>query len=186
MDWGNILYIIALIVYAIYSASKSKKKKQNPTQTSPRGQTRKKASKDITFEELLKEIRAEKTSKEISSPRVELEKLPEETPSKKTTLKPFKEKSAALPESRTFHSEEKKKPLPIPSYTEVEDFDDAYARMKKEEERIAKVAASIPSQKDIYTQARKSKVNRYATRLKNKNSVREAIVLNEILKRRHF
>ncbi len=187
MDWGNIIYIIAVIIYFIYTASKKKKKNvPNPgdVQTPPSEED----SRDITFEDLLREIREGQKPQQ----KKEEEETPQpqrESESERTQMKPFKEvRKPELVEEKRFEPYRIPKPKydPLPDDDEVDLNIDPFERMRKEEARIARLAASIPSQKDIHYQTKKKKRNVYASRLKNKKSIREAIVLNEILKRRHF
>ncbi|MDN3204567.1 hypothetical protein [Algoriphagus sediminis] len=186
MDWGNIIYIIAVIIYFIYTASR-KKKKNIPQAPDADPSTNEEPSGGMSFEDLLREIREAQNPKKKEEPR-ELIKPKQEVKPEKTPLKPYKEARKPEPEiSRRPEKTRASKPsdAEIPSAEDF-DMDDAFERMRQEEERIAQVAASIPSQKDVNYRTKKKKVNPYATRLKNRNSIKEAVVLNEILNRKHF
>ncbi|MHA7131392.1 hypothetical protein [Algoriphagus namhaensis] len=172
MDLGNIIYILAVIAYFIYSATQSNKKKKQAEQNADSLPPEETPDRGVTFEDLLREIR------EAQSPK----KQPEPKP----------EKPQPVAQQRVEQVRPTPKPQPVRTkrYEEADDeiqyYEDAYERMEREEERLAKVAASIPSQKPIAHTTKKKKVNPYAEKLKNQRSVREAIVLGEILNRKHF
>lgn len=179
MDLGNIVYIIAVIGYFIYQATKNKNKKQ---QQSEMGQGEEnEPSPTVTFEDLLKEIRGEQRQEEAPKPTpaptqmrpvTRQERRPEPTP------EPASYQSSRYENESQYDDE-------IKYYEDAYEMD-AFEKIKKEEERIAKVAASIPSQRDISYALKSAKVNRYAEMLRNNESLKDAMVLNEILKRKHF
>ena len=179
MDLGNIIYIIAVIGYFIYQATKNKNKKQ---QQSEMGQEEENEPRPaVSFEDLLKEIRGEQRTDEAPKP--------EPAPRQLRPVERQKSRPEPIAEPTGYQSSRYEKQNQYDD--EIQYYEDAYEldafeKIKKEEDRIAKVAASIPSQRDDSYALKSAKVSRYAELLKNKDSLKDAIVLNEILKRRHF
>ncbi len=183
MDWGNILYIVAVIVYFIYSASQSKKKKEAQRKKRQMDVPPAEApEKGVTFEDLLKEIRDAQNPEKASEDQEFGEKELIEVESER----PIRDLSAPKPERFDPYKLPKSEYDSVSPVEKVEIAEDAYDRMRAEEKRIKELSASIPSQKEVAYARKKKKVNPYAKRLKNKKTVREAIVLNEILRKRHF
>lgn len=172
MDLGNIVYIIAVIAYFIYQASKKKKAAAPPStgeEDSP--------SPTVSFEDLLKEIRGEQ--EEQAAPRSEPVPEPVRSPTNQQT------KPQAPPQSAPYSSSpyENQYDDEIMYYEDAFEMD-AFEKIKKEEERIKKVAASIPSQRDVSYKLKKARVSRYAEILRDKEQLKDAFVLNEILKKK--
>ena len=65
MDFGNIIYLIAVIGYFIYQISKNRKSGQSPEGTEQEGET---PSRPTTFEDLMREIR-EAQNPEAAKPK---------------------------------------------------------------------------------------------------------------------
>lgn len=173
MDLGQIIYIIAIVAYFIYNASK-KKKGANPMDaedTQPEA-----PQKGLTFEELLKEIR------NAQNPQ---------TPETPPAPKPQPVFTAPTP---TAFSEPKPQPKRRFEPVEVVDDEAKYyegafesAPKKNPYQELANKTFAEPEFKRFKSQEiAKPKVNPYAELLKNPKSVREAIIVSEILRPKHF
>ena len=173
MDLGQIIYIIAIVAYFIYNASK-KKKGANPMDaedTQPEA-----PQKGLTFEELLKEIR-----------NAQNPPTPEAPPA------PKPQPVFTAPTPTTFSEP---KPQPKRRFVPVEVVDDEAkyyegafesAPKKKPYQELANKTFAEPEFKRFKSQEiAKPKVNPYAELLKNPKSVREAIIVSEILRPKHF
>lgn len=172
MDVGQILYIIAIVAYFIYQATKKKGRQGEADQESgdaPQPQ------KGISFEELLKEIRNAQ-----NPPASEMPRPPKPEPARPTPIPPN------FPEAK----KERKR-----SFEPVEVVDDEARYYEgsfgsKNSSKPAKgplVAMPDLSERKIdYDALTKKKMNPYAEKLKNPQSVKEAIILGEILKPKHF
>lgn len=171
MDVGQILYIIAIVAYFIYQATK---KKARPGEAEPESGDAPQPQKGISFEELLKEIRNAQ-----NPPASEMPRPPKPEPARPTPIPPN------FPEAK----KQRKR-----AYEPVEELDDEAkyydgAFGAKKASALSAAGISIPnlSEKKIdYDALSKKKVNPYAEKLKNPQSVKEAMVLAEILKPKHF
>ena len=177
MDLGNIVYILAVIAYFIYSATQSNKKKRQAREAAGETETESEPERGVTFEDLLKEIREAQKPKTAPQQKPIPQAIPE------VQSRPVVAPKPAPEPVRTKRYESYDDEI---THYEGAYLEDAYERVKKEEERIAKVAASIPSLKPLAYTTKDKPVNRYAALLKNPQSVKDAIVLGEILNRRHF
>ncbi len=175
MDWGNIIYIIAIIIYFIYQATSGKKKGKNPE--IPDNQSREDQEKPVTFEDLLKEIRdiQEGKPKEEARPKPK----PQTPPKRRESFEPIKAEK-----------------VPTSSYKPLEEQDDEIQYYKgafekldpksaKTSEGIPEIPSSSSDERFIKYRSQK-KANPYSKLVKNKDSLKNAIVLKEILDRRHF
>ncbi|WP_373398589.1 hypothetical protein V8V91_02370 [Algoriphagus halophilus] len=163
MDLGNIIYLVAVIVYFIYQISKNKKsgepmEEQGTPKESPKAPT--------TFEDLMREIREAQN--------------------------PNRPKPAPKPIAQQVEVEEiKPEPIKKKWYEEADDeisyYDGAYEKAKTAAEKAIPISQLEFS--EIGKQAYKKpeqKVNRYAQLMKDPQSVKDAVVLSEILNRKHF
>jgi hypothetical protein len=160
MDLGNIIYIIAILAYFIYQATR-KRGGQEPSDL-PDSQSQI-PEKGMTFEDMLREIR---NAQNPSAPEA-VAPHPKPTP---------------IPERRPV----------IKSRPEVEKYDDeikhyegAFEPGKKFKQERASVTAGILDKLNLEVQSQK-KVHPVAKKLKKTESIREAIILSEVLNRKHF
>lgn len=163
MDLGNIIYIIAIIGYFIYQMTRKKggqEVKEAPEDNSTPRQ------KPVSFEDLMKEIRNTQR--------------PESTPIPAPT-RPV----ASIPKERKISR----------TYSEVEQdeetryYEDSYESANKKTYQASRQIHTIPSfplKKIDYDALTATKANRYGEMLRNPKTVREAVILSEILKRKHF
>ena len=162
MDFGNIIYIVAVIAYFIYQMTKKKGEDlpDSPESSNPTPQ------KGVTFEDLLKEIR------EAQNPKRPEPAAPSPKP-------------IPVHERRT----SPKKKVIEPEDDEIEYYEGTFNATKKNPYQAYAEKPSIPKAPVIkmdYDALEPKKVNPYAQKLRNPKSVKEAIVLAEILNRKHF
>lgn len=167
MDLGNIIYIIAVVGYFIYRAVSNKKGKEaseddfSETLDTPR---------PSTFEDLLREIReAQNPQKEQRKPVIDPDEifLPEE-----------KIRPAAVRRSQV--STEK-----VDMDDEAQFYQGAYSTAFQ---TTTKIGENVPTGSLLKVEKFQlnKKSNRYAQILKNPQTLRESLVVSEILKPRHF
>lgn len=173
MDLGNIVYIIAVIAYFIYQATK-KKGAQDPPESSDNQPEP--PQKGLTFEEILREIRNAQNPTAAETPRP-----PKPEPTKPTPLPPHFPEAKAQKRSRFEPVEEVD--------DEVKYYEGTFGASKKNPYSAhASTAQSpaLPERKIDYTALSKKQINPYAEKLKDPKSVKEALILSEILNRKHF
>lgn len=192
MDLGNIVYIIAIIAYFIYTATR---KKANPEEMdqpgSPEGQEEKR--KPASFEDLLKEIRQGQGQREKDLQGSGQGKSAEQLP-KRSEIRTFeKQKPRPLQEGRTFEQpklkpvQEERKIRRYESY-EGEIAERAIPERVKlaDQERIHSHVQGIKSSIAVESLDSIDEENKYKTLLRNPESVKDAIILSEILNRKYF
>jgi hypothetical protein len=170
MDFGQIIYIVAIVAYFLYRASS---KKKNTTVPDAEDTSPEEPKKGFTFEELLREIR------EAQTPTIpELEPEPVQMPKPKSTytspvqdrpvIQSTSSQEVILSEGLDYeHSFSQ--PKSKPSYGDVE-----HSSLVSEQSRP--FSYELP----------KEQKNPYAELLKNPKSIRDAVVVSEILKPKHF
>jgi hypothetical protein len=167
MDLGNIVYIVAVIGYFIYQATR-KKQHQEPvdepstSEDSPR--------KPVSFEELMREIR------EAQRPAT----APEPAPAPQAEVSPVPQRRVKRP-VRTYVEPEQE--------SEVRYYEESFERSNKNPYQAASNRHSVVSDHEIkmnYDSVKSKKVNRYASVLKNPKTLRQAVIVSEILKPKHF
>ncbi|WP_439487263.1 hypothetical protein [Algoriphagus sp.] len=178
MDLGNIVYIIAILAYFIYQATRGKKKNQSPAdQDSLPSEPE---EKPTTFEDLLREIRDAQKPKpaEPAPPRVE--------------PAPVEYKRAAEPVVRP-----EWRPDPAPAVKrfptkkwgeeedEIENYQGEFEKTDSDLTKTSKGIPEIPSLKETALETSYTK-SKYARLMKDPKSLKDAIVLKEILDRKHF
>ncbi|MFL0686113.1 MAG: hypothetical protein ACK4SF_19665 [Algoriphagus aquaeductus] len=173
MDLGQIIYIIAIIAYFIYQASKKKKSMDVPDSGENQPQA---PQKGLTFEEILKEIRNAQNPPAAETPRPP---MPE--PARARPIPPN------FPEAKV---QQKKRFEPV---EEVDDeatyYEGAFgfpAKNNPYQSMANKKFAEPQIKKTPQWESSPKKVNPYAELLKNPKTVREAIIVSEILRPKHF
>lgn len=171
MELGQIIYVVAIVAYFLYRASSKKKDQSLPEGENSAPET---PEKGLTFEELLREIR------EAQSP-----KLPD-----------AKEEPIPLPKSKHVYSAPKQDKTA--QYTEsVQEVVTAEgvdveaessrrtARPQFFEQTESTIEPTLAARPKIYEIPQEPR-NSYAELLKNPKSFRDAVVVSEILKPKHF
>lgn len=166
MDLGNIVYVVAVIAYFVYRAVQGKKEKELAETNQPEEET---GPKPVSFEDLLKEIReAQKPKRQVPEPKPVFQEI-------------------VVPQEKL-----RAKPIAVRRSEAVEVLDDearfyqgAYNSANQNATKISDVTYEGSFLKAELYQTSK-KVNRYAAVLKNPQSFRDALVVSEILKPKHF
>lgn len=166
MDLGNIVYVVAVLGYFIYRAVQGKKEKELADTNQPEQEQ---AEKPVSFEDLLKEIReAQKPKRQAPEPKPVFQEV-------------------VVPQEKL-----RAKPIAVRRSQAVEVLDDearfyqgAYNSSNQNATKITDVTYEGSFLKVEQYEASK-KVNRYAAVLKNQQTLREALIVSEILKPRHF
>lgn len=167
MELGQILYAVAIVAYFIYKATAKKKGTTLPEDGELAPES---PQKGLTFEDLLREIResqiprAEKLPPQKTEPVVDQRTLPQQS---------FKAKEKVLPKIEEVVAEGQ-------DYEEVGRF----YREKLDRTSLEGLATNPPKQ--ILFETIEKRNNPYAALLKNKKSFRDAVIVSEILRTKHF
>lgn len=211
MDLGNIVYIVAVLAYFIYQATQNKKKKQAQQDSTNAPDP---TARPVSFEDLLKEIRGEQrqnpsqeTPKSISEPVKPSRNFESTYEKPKSDTSYHKPESSYTPRESTYQK-------PVSSYEKrastyekresvydqrkawketirTDDDEISYYEGAFEEKKLARASdvveiPEIPTLELERSSVRSTKNNPYAQLLKNPKSVRDAVVLSEILAKKHF
>jgi hypothetical protein len=169
MDLGNIIYIVAVIGYFIYRAVSGKKEKEleggdfSETANAP---------KPVSFEDLLREIRDAQSPKRDDPKPVILaqEEIPRE---EKIREKPVLVRRSQAPVEKVEMDEE------------AQFYQGAYNTAFQTTTKLSETSFEGSLLKaDAYQNTQK--INRYAQILKNPETLRESLIVSEILKPKHF
>ncbi|MDF2157800.1 hypothetical protein [Algoriphagus sp. CAU 1675] len=159
MDLGNVIYILAVIAYFVYQATK--KKRAEGEEEYPESQPPQQPQAP-SFEDLLREIREAQKPKPAPKPKPVV--VQEKAPEPKKTI-----------------------------YKSLEDYDDEISYYKgafeSSQVKAAKTSEGIPTIPTVVPEAYESKPkpkSRYADLLKNPATVKDAVVMKEILDRKYF
>lgn len=182
MDLGNIVYIVAVLAYFIYQATRKKKGQEmtDSDENSPEA-----PQKGMTFEDLMKEIRQAQNPTTVDKPEP-----PKPKPVIREQSRPEPYRTQPIPSHIP-------QPKPVSRRAVVVEEDDeetryyegSYAATKKipyQNFSETNSADMIPSIKMDYDSLNPKKNNPYAQLLKNPKSLKDAIVVSEILKPKHF
>ena len=171
MEFGQIIYVVAIVAYFLYRASSKKKPESLPDGDNPAPEA---PQKGFTFEELLREIRE---SQEPKIPEVVVEAPPVQT-------------EEPVPTSSN-HNKPKKDSLPQPEVVLADGLDveaESSRRNAKKmfyEQTESTIEPTLAARPKIYEIPQETR-NPYAELLKNPKSFRDAVVVSEILKPKHF
>ena len=181
---GNILYIVAVLAYFIYQATKGKKKNQEEQdqQMPDEGQ-----QKPVSFEDLMREIRDAQKPKQPEPAKPIMQPAPVAQP--REVVYERAGDTSSRPEWRADPAPAVKR-FPTRKMEEDDDeiqhYQGAFEKTKSELTRTSKGIPEIPSLKEVEADTSYSSKSRYARMLKNPQSIKDAIVLKEILDRKHF
>lgn len=181
MDLGNIVYIVAVLAYFIYQATRKKKGLEGTDADDSMPDS---PQKGMTFEDLMKEIR--QAQNPTAAPKAETVK-----PKPVTAEAPKSEpnRNQPVPSHIPQPKPVTRKPVLVEDDDEISYYEGTYGASKKspyQDYKASQSADMIPSIKMDYDSLKEKKVNPYAQLLKNPKTLRDAIVLNEILKPKHF
>lgn len=167
MDLGNIFYIVVVLAYFIYQATR-KKSREGDEMDLPQGNPSR-PEKEVTFEDLLREIRGEQN--------------PQAKPVPKSIAQPKHEeiKVEKIEKAKTRYRSLEEQDDEIQYYEGA--FENVDFKGKQSSPGIPNIQSVESGSHHRTPVSRKSK---YAALLKNPNSVKDALVLKEILDRKHF
>lgn len=192
MDLGNIVYIIAIIAYFIYTATRKKANPEEMDQPSSPDNTQEKR-KTVSFEDLLKEIRQGQGQREKDLSGSGQGKSAEPSPRWQESRTFEKPKPKPGQEVRTFEQQkprnvqEVKKVKAYSNYEGVIEEKKIPERVKLvDQERIYGLVEGLKSSIALESLDRIDEENKYKTLLRNPESVKDAIILSEILNRKYF
>ncbi|TVP51685.1 MAG: hypothetical protein EA341_04700 [Mongoliibacter sp.] len=179
MDAGNIIYIIAIIIYFIYTALK--KGKGPDDVAAPEQKEEGQSKRPASFEDLLKEIRDGQQERERdfdqSGQGDTLEKKP-------TRQDRSIEKPVATP---SYQRPSIDQPKAFGRFQgEVSDDEKPRHKTLDEQVRLDAEIEGLKSSIAVEEISKPKKSNKYRAMLKNPESVKDAIVLSEILNKRSF
>ena len=171
MESGTIFYIIAVIIYFIYSFLAQKKAQNQEGQAEEGGELpEEEASTKKSFDELLRDIRREQEERERDIVFTG-EKAPQNPDNNR-------EEQAPLPQSGAGMEKE-------PETEKV------YERLSQSQPLVklddqVDIHDDEPILGEVESEFKAVRSNPYAKRLKDPRTLREAIVVSEILQRKHF
>lgn len=178
MDLGNIIYIIAIIAYFIYTATK---KKANPEEMDQPGSpdSTQEQRKPVSFEDLLKEIRQGQGQREKD--------LKDSGQGKSAETFPRRQEGRTFEQPRPKPVEEVKKIKRYESYEGVIEERKVPDRIKlADQERIHSHVEGIKSTISLESVDGPMEENKYKTMLRNPETIKDAVILSEILNRKYF
>lgn len=171
MELGQIIYVVAIVAYFLYRASSKKKDQSIPDGENSAPET---PEKGLTFEELLREIREAQSPK---VPDVEVESIP--------LPKPKPVFSAPSQENTERYSESVQEVI-TPEGVDVETKSSSRTlKPQFHEQTESTIKHTLAAKPKIYEIPQETR-NPYAELLKNPKSFRDAVVVSEILKPKHF
>ncbi len=171
MEFGQIIYIVAIVAYFLYRATSKKKDKSLPEGENSAPET---PQKGMTFEELLREIR------EAQSPTVpEAEVVPVPLPKPKPVY------SAPRQKKTEWYTESVQEAVTAEGEDVEAESSRRNARQKFYEQTESTIEPTLAARPKIYELPQETR-NPYAELLKNPKSFRDALVVSEILKPKHF
>lgn len=169
MDLGQIIYIVAIVAYFLYRSVS--KKKAGEAEASEDSETDS-PKKGLSFEDLLREIRD-----------AQVPKLPEEVPKRRPMPIPV------LPTARTQQNPTRNVPTMVPVEVEESRFYEGSFEGTNKNPYQALSNQDFASPEGIKFSSYEASApnpNPYAILLKNPRTVREAIVVSEILRPKYF
>lgn len=178
MDPGNLIYIAAVIIYFVYTALKKNKGAGDFDQPS-QPNTNEPRKKPVSFEELLKEIRQgqDQREREINQP----------APSRNQEHMPSGREGRPIERPKQQTPKPSKKPNIYQTYEGVVEERMAPDRVKlSDQERLSSQISGI---KSTITEEKTQKgvsENRYKQLLLNPKTAKDAIILSEVLAKKHF
>jgi hypothetical protein len=192
MDLGNIIYIIAIIAYFIYTATR---KKANPEEmdqpkTPDNSQEQRRPA---SFEDLLKEIRQNQGQREKDLSQSGQGKSAEQFPRRQETRTLEQQKPRPVQETRTFEQQKPRNVQEVKKAKGYESFEGVIEdkripeRVKlSDQERIHGQIEGLKSSIAVESIDRMDEENKYKTMLRNPETIKDAVILSEILNRKYF
>ncbi len=182
MDLGNIVYIVAVLAYFVYQATRKKKGQEEMTGSDERSPEA--PQKGMTFEDLMKEIRQAQNPTPVEKREPVRQKTVAEP-----QAKPEQYRTPSIPSHIPQPKVVSRKPVAVEDDQEIRYYEGSYGASKKspyQDYKEMNASDMIPLIKMDYDALAQKKFNPYAQLLKNPKSLRDAIVINEILKPKYF
>lgn len=178
MDAGNIIYLVAIILYFLFTVLKKPKQGADGENTDAPDVDQDKR-KPVSFEDLLKEIRQGQQERQKDLQQSGQGKALEERESRQsrtneTVQREYQAQNSDQPKAyQKFQGEVSDKVLP---------------KIKTLDEQVSLTASiqGIKSEIRMETTGKKGSINKYKNLLKDPETVKDAVVLSEILNRKHF
>lgn len=177
-DATTLIYIVAVIAYFLYSSFANRKKPEQHDETMDHPETP--PGKKVSFDDLLKEIRRDQGQRERDLEQPSMEK--DESYRKP---KPVLEKAP-----QKYVNYEDPEQFPVPDY-DHQQYETSYQQYEaqplvKLDDQVdiqssEKILQEVEEVSEIY-----QRKNRYAAILKEPQSLKDAIVVSEILTRKYF
>ncbi len=167
MELGQILYAVAIVAYFIYKATAKKKGTILPEEGD---ETPESPQKGLTFEDLLREIRESQPPKAEQVPPQKTEPAVDQ---RSFTKQPSK-------------SKEKVPPILEEVVAEGQDYEDVGRSYREKLNRTSLEGLSSSIPKRVFLETNEKRINPYAAFLKNPKSFRDAVIVSEILRTKHF
>lgn len=183
MDAGNIIYVVAVIIYFIYTALKKGKKNEDLNQPDQESESQPN-QRPPSFEDLLREIRGGQQERERNLEKSGQGDVTENTKTvvKSTKLEPEKYQTSSDKLEKIDQANSK--------YNQYTGADSKLKTPKlqtlDEQVRLKSSFTGIEVGESRSVNRKTSKNNRYQKMLASPRSVKDAIVLSEILNRKHF
>lgn len=183
MDSGNIVYIVAVIIYFIYTALKKGKKNEEENLPEQRNDSEP-GQRPPSFEDLLKEIRGGQRERERDLEQSGQGSVVE---NKKRVIK------TPRPEPEKYQTSSDKLEKRDLANSKYHDYTGSDSNLKTpklqtldEQVSLSSSLTGLGVSETRSGKRKKSKNNRYQKMLSNPRSVKDAIILSEILNRKHF
>lgn len=178
MDAGNIIYLIAIILYFLFTVLKKPKQGADVEKTDT-PDTDQDQRKPVSFEDLLKEIRQGQQERQKDLQQTGQGKAVEEN--KKGQSKRYETAQ------RQYQPQNIDQPRAYQKF-QGEISDKVLPKIKTLDEQVSLTASIQGLKSDIKmeTSAKKGATNKYKSLLRNPETVKDAVVLSEILNRKHF
>ncbi len=186
MDSGNIVYLIAVIIYFIYTALKRGKSDQLPDQEAGRDQENpQEQQRPVSFDDLLREIRSGQQDREKDLKQSgQGDKVQPPGPTKPDIFN--------RPDPRSYEQEVPAPEMEDATFGKYEGFvsEKERPKLKTLDEQVSIPSAltglGVSEEGVTYSKIKASPTNRYADLLKNPETVKDAIILSEILNRKEY
>ncbi|WP_304516667.1 hypothetical protein [Cecembia rubra] len=177
MDAGNIIYLVAIIIYFIYTALKKGKPEgeiEKPAVPNEQQEQR----RPVSFEDLLKEIRSGQQQLERDLQQTGQGKAAEEKPVAQMTSaeKPLGNRPQKIKQPKAYEQFQ----------GEISEREMPKLRTLNEQISLEASLEGIKSSLKSETLEKVKKENRYRQLLKDPRSVKDAVILSEVLTKKYF
>lgn len=178
MDAGNIVYIIAIIIYFIYTALKKNKGPEDVDV--PEKQDQESPRRPASFEDLLKEIREGQQERKSDFDQTGQGDVLEQKSKRR-------DRSIERPSSPSYQPRDLDQPKAFKKFQgEVSEEEKPRHKTLDEQVRLDAEIEGLKSSIAVEELDKPKTNSKYKSMLKNPESAKDAIILTEILNRRNF